>query len=195
MVKNIFPDSKVQKTLYHYTTRENADKILKNGFKVASAVKGDGRFTDNFDGVYFTQSDKSYWNNEELEQIAVKVNLKNPLDISSFPISENEYTPAQRVIAEKIAHIMQTAEENHDKIMGDKYSQVVMAQQTTRAFQAAGYDGLIYNSSDGHVEHVVFDPKQIYIIGTNVERYNAGRQKLAQRMVVAENLKQQSFEK
>ena len=82
-----------------------------------------------------------------------------------------------------------------DKIMGDKYSQVVMAQQTTRAFQAAGYDGLIYNSSDGHVEHVVFDPKQIYIIGTNVERYNAGRQKLAQRMVVAENLKQQSFEK
>ena len=108
MVKNIFPDSKVQKTLYHYTTRENADKILKNGFKVASAVKGDGRFTDNFDGVYFTQSDKSYWNNEELEQIAVKVNLKNPLDISSFPISENEYTPVQRVIAEKIAHIMQT---------------------------------------------------------------------------------------
>ncbi|MBQ8294067.1 MAG: hypothetical protein IJX89_01640 [Alphaproteobacteria bacterium] len=195
MAKTVFPDSKIQHTLYHYTTRENADNILKNGFKVASAVKGEGRFTDNFDGVFFTQSNKSYWNNEGLEQIAVRVNLQNPLDISSFPMDEAQYTPEQRQIADKIGHIMQIAEENHDKIMGDKYSQVVMAQQATRAFQAAGYDGLIYNSSDGHVEHVVFDPKNIQIIGTNIERFNSADKKLKQKMIMAEQLRQQVFDK
>lgn len=195
MAKTVFPDSKVQHTLYHYTTRENADKIVKNGFKVASAVKVEGRFTDNFDGVFFTQSNKSYWNNEGLEQIAVRVNLQNPLDISSFPMDEAQYTPQQRKLADKIARIMQVAEENHDKIMGDRYSQVVMAQQATRAFQMAGYDGLIYNSSDGHVEHVVFDPQNIHIIGTNTERFNSADKKLKQKMVLAEKLKQRVQEK
>lgn len=195
MAKTVFPDSKVQHTLYHYTTRENADKIVKNGFKVASAVKVEGRFTDNFDGVFFTQSNKSYWNNEGLEQIAVRVNLQNPLDISSFPMDEAQYTPQQRKLADKIARIMQVADENHDKIMGDRYSQVVMAQQATRAFQMAGYDGLIYNSSDGHVEHVVFDPQNIHIIGTNTERFNSADKKLKQKMVLAEKLKQRVQEK
>lgn len=195
VVKKVFPDSKVQHTLYHYTTRENADSILKNGFKVASAIKAEGHFTDNFDGVFFTQSNKSYWNNEGLEQIAVKVNLQNPLDISSFPVDEARYTPQQREMADKIARIMQVAEENHDKIMGDRYSQVIMAQQATRAFQVAGYDGLIYNSSDGHVEHVVFDPKQIHIIGTNVERFNSADKKLKQKMIVAETLNQKPMGK
>ncbi len=190
-----FPNSKVQYTLYHYTHRDNVPDILKNGFKVASAIKGEGRFTDNFDGVFFTQSNKSYWNNEDLEQIAVKVNLQNPLDISDFPLDEAQYTPAQRVVADKIAQIMQKAEENHDKIMGDKYSQVVMAQQATRAFQAAGYDGLIYNSSDGHVEHVVFDPKNIHILGSNVERFNGAQQKLNQKIILGEQLRQQVYDK
>lgn len=173
----IFPNSKVQRILYHYTTRENADKIMKEGFKVASQFKSK-TYTNNFDGVFFTQSARPYWNNSGHVRIAARVNLQNPLDISSFPMDAAQYTPQQRAIADKIAQIMQVAEENHDKIMGDKYSQSVMAQQASKAFQAAGYDGLIYNSSDGHVEHVVFNPENIRIIGTNVERFNRAGRKL-----------------
>lgn len=194
MVKKVFPDSKVQYTVYHYTTREIVERILKDGFKPASELTADKYYTNRFDGVYFTHSDKSYWG-DDLEQIAVKINIQNPLDISDFPLDEENFNPAQRLLAEKIGRILQVAEDNHDKIMKGRYSAVIMAKEATKAFQAAGYDGLIFEGPAGHIEHVVFDPKQIHIIGTNVERFNVAKDKLVQRVIVPEKLKQQSLEK
>ena len=194
MVKNIFPDSKVQKTLYHYTVRENVEKILKYGFKLASELTTDKYYTNRFDGVYFTNSDKSYWG-DDLEQIAVKVNIQNPLDISDFPLDEEKFNPVQRLLAEKIGRILQVAEDNHDKIMKGRYSAVIMAKEATKAFQAAGYDGLIFLGPAGHIEHVVFDPKQVHIIGTNVERFNVAKNQLEQKMIVAETLNHKLMDK
>ena len=194
MVKNIFPDSKVQKTLYHYTVRENVEKILKYGFKLASELTADKYYTNRFDGVYFTNSDKSYWG-DDLEQIAVKVNIQNPLDISDFPLDEEKFNPVQRLLAEKIGRILQVAEDNHDKIMKGRYSAVIMAKEATKAFQAAGYDGLIFLGPAGHIEHVVFDPKQVHIIGTNVERFNVAKNQLEQKMIVAETLNHKLMDK
>ena len=180
--------------MYHYTVRENVEKILKYGFKLASELTADKYYTNRFDGVYFTNSDKSYWG-DDLEQIAVKVNIQNPLDISDFPLDEEKFNPVQRLLAEKIGRILQVAEDNHDKIMKGRYSAVIMAKEATKAFQAAGYDGLIFLGPAGHIEHVVFDPKQVHIIGTNVERFNVAKNQLEQKMIVAETLNHKLMDK
>ncbi|MBR4859966.1 MAG: hypothetical protein IKV10_01560, partial [Alphaproteobacteria bacterium] len=165
MGKKIFPASKVQHTLYHYTTKENAEKILRDGFRPASEVKTETvDYTNQFDGIFFTQSEHCYWNDPNLVRIAVKVNMQNPLDISSFPSAPDQYTPEQQKLAQQIEQYIAQGEANHDKIVGNKYDRRVLAIETSKVFQKAGYDGLIFNSNDEHVEHVVFDPKNIQII-------------------------------
>lgn len=52
MVEKVFPDSKVQYTVYHYTVRENVDSILKNGFKPASELTTGKYYTNRFDGFF-----------------------------------------------------------------------------------------------------------------------------------------------
>ncbi len=189
--KKIFPHSKIQYTLYHYTRPENVEKILKDGFKSAAKSAG-STYTNNFDGVFFTQSEQCYWNNDAMVRIAVKIDMRNPLDISDFPADESKYTPAQRALAEKIHGYLHQAEVNHDKIMGDKFSQSVMAIEATKVFQAAGYDGLIYNSSDGHVEHVVFDPKNIKIIDTPRHNFERAQTKVTQQAILNNHMQNQS---
>lgn len=117
------------------------------------------------------------------------------MDISDFPLDEENFNPTQRLLAEKIGRILQIAEDNHDKIMNDRYDAVIMAKEMTKAFQAAGYDGLIFDGPSGHIEHVVFDPKQIHIIGTNVERFNNAKHQLKQKMIVAEAFNQKLMDK
>ena len=172
MGKQIFPASKVQHTLYHYTTKENAKKILRDGFRPASEIKTETvDYTNQFDGIFFTQSEHCYWNDPSLVRVAVKVNMQNPLDISSFPSAPEQYTPEQQKLAQQIEQYIAQGEANHDKIVGNKYDRRVLAIETSKVFQNAGYDGLIFNSNEGHVEHVVFDPKNIQIIPDKVQNF------------------------
>lgn len=180
MATKIFPTSKIQYTLYHYTSKEDAEKILRDGFKRASEIKSETiDYTNRFDGVFFTQSEHCYWNDPDLVRIAVKVNLHNPLDISSFPSDPDQYTPEQQQIAQQIEQYIAQGEANHDKIMGNKYDRRVLAIETSKVFQNAGYDGLIFNSNDGHVEHLVFDPKNIQIINDKLHSFNRAKQQVA----------------
>ena len=176
MAKAIFPASKIQYTLYHYTTKENAEQILRDGFKPASEVKkATTEYTNQFDGIFFTQSKNCYWNDPNLVRIAVKVNMQNPLDISSFPDDSKQYTPEQQKIAQQIEQYIAQGEANHDKIMGNKYDRRILAIEISKSFKNAGYDGLIFNSTDGHVEHVIFDPKNIQIIPDKIQTFNHAR--------------------
>lgn len=176
MENKIFPNSKIQYTLYHYTSKENAEKILRDGFRPASEVKTETlEYTNQFDGIFFSQSEHNYWNDPSLVRITVKVNMQNPLDISSFPSDPEQYTLEQQKIAQQIEQYMAQAEANHDKIMGNKYDRRVMAIETSKVIRNAGYDGLIFNDHDGHIEHVVFDPKNIQIIPDKVQNFNNAR--------------------
>ena len=173
MANKIFPASKIQYTLYHYTTKENAEQILRNGFKPASEIKTESiEYTNKFDGVFFTQSEHCYWNDPNLVRIAVKVNIQNPLDISSFPSDPEQYTSEQQKLAQQIEQYLAQGEENHDKITGGKYDRRILAIETSKIFQNAGYDGIIFNDFDGHVEHVVFDQKNIHILNDKSLNFN-----------------------
>lgn len=189
MGKKIFPASKVQRTLYHYTTKENAEKILRDGFRLASEVKTETvDYTNQFDGIFFTQSEHCYWNDPNLVRIAVKVNMQNPLDISSFPSAPDQYTPEQQKLAQQIEQYIAQGEANHDKIVGNKYDRRVLAIETSKVFQKAGYDGLIFNSNDEHVEHVVFDPKNIQIIPDNIQNFEHARANVIAKATNTNNL-------
>lgn len=189
MASKIFPTSKIQYTLYHYTSKEDAEKILRDGFKRASEIKSETiDYTNQFDGVFFTQSEYCYWNDPSLVRIAVKVNLQNPLDISSFPSTPDQYAPEQQQIAQQIEQYIAQGEANHDKIMGNKYDRRLLAIETSRIFQNAGYDGLIFNSNDGHVEHLVFDPKNIQIIDDKVQIFNNARTNVTAKTTNINNL-------
>lgn len=175
-MSKIFPNSKVQYTLYHYT--HAADEIRKHGFKTAAELGGE-HFTNNLDGVFFTQADTCYWNDPTMQRIAVKVNMQNPMDLSFYTDDSREYTPEQRALLTQLEQIKETAEANHDKIMAGGYSQRVLAMETTRALRAAGYDGVIFRGDDNHTEHVVFDTKNIHIIRDKAATFQRATAKLS----------------
>lgn len=177
MSESFFPQSKVQYTLYHYVASEYADMIRKEGFKTAVEL-GKSTGGSEIDGIYFTSSSKNYWGEDSniFEQIAVKVDLRNPLDLS-FMSNKESYTEQEQWLIDEAKRLKELGEENYYKANGEngKYNKSLLATETTKAFKEAGYDGLIFEGAGGHMEHIVFDKRAIYIIDTkeSVQEGNA----------------------
>jgi hypothetical protein len=169
MLKTFFPQSKVQDTLYHYTISENVENIKNEGFKTAVELGGTFAGTE-MDGIYFTPSEVNYWGGEaatQFEQIAVKVNLKNPLDLSFYSDQKKNYTEQEQMLLNEFKRLKELGEENYYQINGDnKYNKSLLAMKTTEKFKEAGYDGLIIPGGDG-LEYVVFDKTQIQILNNS----------------------------
>lgn len=169
---SIYPNSKVQYTLYHYTDRETAEKIKKTGFKSGASLN---KFCNNkFNGIYFTNSTQNYWEGADLVPIAVKVNMENPMDFSFFYSEEGKYTKEQQDLLNQFMQFQQMAEDNIDKkYTPDKPYNIQLATELTNIIRNAGYDGFIAAPSDnfpGHIEHIVFNPQNIHIINDKTEQ-------------------------
>lgn len=190
MPKAPFQQSKVQNTLYHYTIKENADKIRKEGFK--TAVELGGTFSGLLiDGIYFTPSTVNYWGGDaiEMEQIAVKVYLKNPLNLSFYSPEKEDYTQQQQVLLKRAQEIYNRGEENYYKINGDnKYNKLLLASETRKAFKEAGYDGIIGFGKDGQ-EYVVFDKSNIQIIDSDKSKFREAKKKITDKIAIQIYLK------
>ena len=161
-----FPQSKVQDILYHYTISENAEKIKKEGFKTAVELGGTFAGT-NIDGVYLTPSEVNYWGGEtatQFEQIAVKVNLEKPLDLSFWTEEKENYTKQEQALLDEFETLRENGRERYYEANGNnKFNKSLLATLSTKVFKEAGYDGLIAPGHQG-LEYVVFDKNAICIV-------------------------------
>ena len=174
MPNKIFPQSKVSRTLYHYTIGENVEKIKKEGFKTAVELGGT-LFGTEMDGIYFTDSVVNYWGGDsatQFEQIAVKVNLKNPLDISFYSDDREDYTEQELALVELFKKLRDQGEDKYYTVNGDnKYNKSLLASSVTKELVNAGYDGLMANGHNG-LEYVVFDKNNIHILENEAPKTN-----------------------
>jgi hypothetical protein len=160
-------ESSVPAVLYHGTSKEAAERIMRRGFKPKIT---NGQLYGS--GVYLAP------NREDTAQfgdaiIEVHANLRNPyeLDMDKYSSVEEWYDEIQNDVDYPLLdEYGEAVTVHHTDYSGGSISKltpesILAAEAITALFQGKGYDGIIVSGGDEPDQVVVFDPAQITLAG------------------------------